>query len=116
MKTLKTALLSTLAALGMSGGLYAADGLAQADENGIVPYVWWKFDGDLSAYGTIVPEQNSFMAPASCGYRPTTIFPTAIDMNRTSMSLAKRISFILIPMLAIRRHSTLWAILKATAS
>lgn len=62
MKTFKTALLSILAALGMTGGLYAADGLAQADENGIVPYVWWKFDGDAAACGSIEPQQDSFGA------------------------------------------------------
>ena len=47
MKTFKTALLSILAAL-CSGGLFADS----TDENGLTPYVWWKFDGDATNYGS----------------------------------------------------------------
>ena len=39
-----------------SGGILAADGLSETDENGLTPYVWWKFDGSNTEYGSYATE------------------------------------------------------------
>lgn len=52
--------LAAVVALGLAAAQgWAADGLSQQDENGIVPYVWWKFDGDWTAYGSSAPTASS---------------------------------------------------------